>query len=187
MTNHVYPHPYHLFDALRRLYFEECCHLEALPEEKLPAYRHDELGASLWWWMKRVKQGFRPEATSNTHQPFSSRDGLFVLSPLPPEVVQAGALYLLVQRKEPGARLPLEGVKLASPSRLMVVRRLALKGIAFTHIPYPEFPHAFGPEIDWYQLSLGEEWKHAVREDGVAFYVTPALEDAKVSLFWRKA
>ncbi len=187
MKHQLYPHPYQLFEALRRLYFEQCCYLEALPDERMPTYQHDELAQSLGGWMKLLSQGFRPEDSRSTHEPFACRDGLFILSPLPSEVQSAGETYLLVQRKEPGERLPLEGVKLASPSRLPVVRRLALKGIPFRHVPYPEFPHAFGPEIDWYVLVHGEEWRYSLREDGVAFYVTPTLEDTKVSLFWRKA
>ncbi len=187
MSRHVSPHPHTLFEALRQLYFEQCCYLEALPDERMPHYQHDDLGKSLGTWMKLVGQGFRPEGSRTTHQPFACRDGLFVLSPMPSDVQEAGELYLLVQRKQPGERLPVEGVKLASPSRLPVVRRLALKGIPFRHVPYPEFPHALGPEIDWYQLIQGEEWRYALREDGVAFYVTPVLEDTKVSLFWRKA
>jgi type VI secretion system protein ImpJ len=186
MKHHVCPHPYQLFEALRRLYFEQCCYLEALPDERMPAYRHEELAQSLGGWMKLLGQGFRPEDSRSTHQPFTCRDGLYILTPFSREVQEAGELYLLVQRKEPGQRLPMEGVKLASPSRLPVVRRLALKGIPFRHVPYPEFPHAFGPEIDWYLLVQGEEWRYALREDGVAFYVTPTLEDTKVSLFWRK-
>jgi type VI secretion system protein ImpJ len=75
----------------------------------------------------------------------------------------------------------------SSPSRLPVVRRLALRGIPYQHVPRPGFPHAFGPEISWYRLSLGDEWQYAVRDNGIAFYVTPALQGTKVFLFWRKA
>lgn len=187
MKRHVYPHPYHLFEALRRLYFEQCCYLEALPDEQMPIYQHDDLVHSLGGWMRLLSQGFRPEDSRSSHQPFASRDGLFILAPFPTEVLTANEAYLLVQRKEPGERLPMEGVKVASPSRLPVVRRLALKGIPFRHIPYPEFPHAFSQEIDWYQLVHGEEWRYALRENGVAFYSTPVLEGSKISLFWRKA
>ncbi|MFY0577274.1 hypothetical protein ACN28S_25800 [Cystobacter fuscus] len=54
-------------------------------------------------------------------------------------------------------------------------------------MPHPAFPHAFGPEISWYKLSLGEEWQYAVRDNGMAFYITPALQGTQVFLFWRKA
>jgi type VI secretion system protein ImpJ len=187
MKRHVYPHPYHLFEALRRLYFEQSCYLEALPDERMPFYQHDDLVQSLGAWMRLLSPGFRHEDIGSSHQPFIYRDGLFVLSPFPSEVQAAGETYLLVQRKEPGEKLPMEGVKLASPSRLPVVRRLALKGIPLRPIPYPNFPHAFSQEIDWYQLAHAEEWQYALRENGVAFYATPALDGSKISLYWRKA
>jgi type VI secretion system protein ImpJ len=187
MKRHVYPHPYHVFEGLRRFYFEQCCYLEALPDERMPSYQHDDLAQSLGGWMRLLSQGFRPEDSRSSHLPFVSRDGQFILSPIPEEVQSAGEMYLLVQRKEVGERLPMEGVKLASPSRLPVVRRLALKGISFKHVPYPEFPHAFSQEIDWYQLAQAEEWRYALRERGVAFYSTPAIEGSKISLFWRRA
>ncbi|HEX8701270.1 MAG TPA: type VI secretion system baseplate subunit TssK [Myxococcaceae bacterium] len=186
MQRQVYPHPYQLFDALRRLYFEACCYLEMLPDEQMPVYQHDDLGKSLGSWMLLLTRSFQPEATRSTHKPFTYKDGLFICSPLPPEVRAANELYLLVHRGKGNERLSLEGVKLAGPSRLPTVRRVALKGIPYTHVPYPSFPHALGPEIDWYQLTPGEEWQQALREDGMAFYVTPALKGAHVSLFWRK-
>ena len=45
--------------------------------------------------------------------------------------------------------------------------------------------HAFGPEVDFYRMNPGDEWDHALREDGLAFYALPALERVQVSLFWR--
>lgn len=187
MRHHVYPHPYDFLDALRRLYFEVCCYLEAEPDENLPTYQHDDLGPALRRWMELLNRGFRPEATRLTHRSFVSRDGRFLLTPLPKEDPPPNDFYLLVQRKDPSKQLPLEGMKLASPLRLPVVRRLALKGISYRHVPHPSFPHAFGPEIDWYQLTAtGEEWQYALREDGLAFFATPALEGTQVSLFWRR-
>ena len=191
MKHGVYPHPYQFFDALRRLYCESACYLELMPDEMFPAempvYRHDEIALGLDKWRALLAKGFRPQATRTVHQPFENRDGLFSIAPLPLDVPHASESYLLVQRVDPGERVPLDGVKLASEGRLPLVRRLALTGIPFRYLPYPAFPHAFGPEIDWYQLQPGEEWDHAVREDSLAFYVTPALQDAQVSLYWRKA
>ena len=116
------------------------------------------------------------------------REGQFVLSPLPTleEGVQS-ELYLLVRSEDPSQPASMEGVKVASPARLPAVRRLALRGIPLQHVPHPAFPHAFGPEISWYKLSLGEEWQYAVRDNGMAFYVTPALQGTQVFLFWRRA
>ncbi|MFL5352446.1 type VI secretion system baseplate subunit TssK [Archangium sp.] len=188
MRGGICPHPYHFFDALRRFYFEVCCYLELVPEAELPVYHHDNPGEGLWGWMKLLNRAFRPEDTRLTYKPFDCKEGQFVLTPLPSlEEGMQSELYLLVRSEDPSQPPSLEGVKVASPSRLPVVRRLALRGIPLQHVPHPAFPHAFGPEISWYKLSLGEEWQYAVRDNGMAFYVTPALQGTQVFLFWRRA
>lgn len=187
MLRHISPHPYLFFDALRSLYFEACCYLELMPDAKLPPYQHDAPGKGFLRWLELLTRALQPEATRVTHRSFEARDGQFIFAPMPPEVLESGELYLLVQRRQAGEPLPVDGVKLAGPSRLATVRRMALKGIPFNHVPHPSFPHALGPEIDWYQLVQGEEWQFALRENGLAFYTTPALQGAQVSLFWRRA
>jgi type VI secretion system protein ImpJ len=188
MQHGIYPHPYDFFDAIRRFYFEVCCYLELEPDVDVPTYVHDDPGAALWGWIDLLNRAFRPEDTRLTYKPFESRDGQFVLTPLPTldEGIQS-ELYLLVRSEDPGRPPSMEGVKLAGPSRLPVVRRLALRGIPFQHIPHPAFPHAFGPEISWYKLSMGEEWQYALRDNGIASYVTPALQGTQIFLFWRRA
>ncbi|WP_224360581.1 type VI secretion system baseplate subunit TssK [Hyalangium versicolor] len=184
----ISPHPYHFFDALRRFYFEVSCYLELEPGESMPTYQHDDLAASLGGWMDLLNRAFRPEDTRLTYKTFEAKDGQFILSPLP--TLDSGVqseLYLLVRSEDPSRPPSMEGVKVASPSRLPVVRRLALRGIPFQHVPHPAFPHAFGPEISWYRLTLGEEWQYAQRDNGMAFFVTPALQGHQVFLFWRRA
>jgi len=188
MRSGISPHPYHFFDALRRFYFEVCCYLELDPDGSLPTYRHDDPGPGMWGWIELLNRAFRPEDTRLTYKPFDFKDGQFVLSPLP--ALEAGVqseLYLLVRSEDPSQPPSMEGVKVASPSRLPVVRRLALRGIPFQPVAHPAFPHAFGPEISWYKLSLGEEWQFALRDNGMAFYATPALQGTQVFLFWRRA
>jgi type VI secretion system protein ImpJ len=188
MRNGVCPHPYTFFDALRRFYFEVCCYLELDPDSELPPYLHEDLGRGLWGWMELLNRAFRPQDSRLTYKPFECRDGQFVLTPLPElEPGTQSELYLLVRSEDPSQPPSMEGVKVASPARLPAVRRLALRGIPFQHVPHPAFPHAFGPEISWYKLSLGEEWQYAVRDNGMAFFVTPSLQGHQVFLFWRRA
>jgi type VI secretion system protein ImpJ len=188
MLSGICPHPYRFFDALRSFYFEVCCYLELEPDGELPTYLHEDVGAGLFGWMQLLNRAFRPEDTRLTYKPFDTRDGQFVLAPLPAlEKGVESELYLLVRSEDPARPPSMEGVKVASPSRLPAVRRLALRGIPFQHVPHPAFPHAFGPEISWYKLSLGEEWQYAQRDNGMAFFVTPALQGTQVFLFWRRA
>jgi type VI secretion system protein ImpJ len=188
MRNGICPHPYSFFAALRQFYFEVCCYLELEPTSEMPTYLHEDPGAGLWGWMTLLNRAFRPEDTRLTYKAFDHREGQFVLSPLPTleEGVQS-ELYLLVRSEDPSQPPSMEGVKVASPARLPAVRRLALRGIPFQHVPHPAFPHAFGPEISWYKLSMGEEWQYAQRDNGMAFYATPSLQGTQVFLFWRRA
>lgn len=187
MRHGIYPQTYHFFEALRRLYFEACCYLEALPEEELPAYEHEEPGPGLWRWMKLLNHSFRPQTSLRSYRVFECRDGRFQFPGLPKDKPAPNDFYLLVRRHERDKPRPMDGVKLSSPLRLPVVRRQALRGIPYRHLPHPGFPHSFDADIDWYQLVCeGEEWQAALREDGLAFSVTPAFEGAQVFLFWRR-
>jgi type VI secretion system protein ImpJ len=187
MRNGLHPPTYHLFETLRRLYLEMCCYLECEPEEQLPVYRHDGPGPGLWRWITLLDRGLRPGTSQRSYLPFNCSEGRFVLSPLPRQEPTPNEFYLLVRRHERDKPRPLDGVKLASPLRLPLVRRQALKGLSFHHVPYPAFPHSFESDIDWYQITTeGEEWQAALREDGLAFPVTPPLDGAQIFLFWRR-
>ncbi|RKH12216.1 hypothetical protein D7Y13_23470 [Corallococcus praedator] len=187
MRHGLQPPPYPLVQALRRLYFETCCYLEAEPDDELPAYEHDAPGPGLARWMELLTRGFRPQASPMSYRAFECQDGHFRLAPLPKETPPPNDFYLLVRRQERDRPRSMEGVKLASPLRLPAVRRQALKGVPYDRVDYPSFPHAFDADIDWYRLThQSEEWQSATREDGLTFFATPALEGAQVLLYWRR-
>lgn len=184
----VYQHPYRLFDALRRLYFETCSYLGEVPSQRLPVYEHDWIGKSLGEWFRLLEQGFRPEVTRSTYQPFEFKEGKFLLASLQEHARTAEELYLLVKRRD-GKKVSIDGIKLASPSRLPTVRRLALKGIQLKLVEFVPFPHDMDEDLDWYRLQTqgNEEWmQYALKENALAFFPTTELnQDSKVSLFWR--
>ena len=83
------------------------------------AYDHESPARALGGWMELLKRAFRPEDTRLTYKAFDCKEGQFVLSPLPE--LEAGVqseLYLLVRSEDPSQPPSLEGVKVASPSRL---------------------------------------------------------------------
>ncbi|HEX8697906.1 MAG TPA: type VI secretion system baseplate subunit TssK, partial [Myxococcaceae bacterium] len=115
MRHGIHPPTYHLFEALRRLYFETCCYLETEPEEDLPPYRHEEPGPGLLRWMELLNRSFRPQTSQRSYRPFECRDGRFQLSPLPKDKPAPNDFYLLVRRQERDKPRVMEGVKVASP------------------------------------------------------------------------
>ena len=181
----VYPHPHALFHALRMFYYEVCVFQDTLPSDDLPPYLHDQLGRCFTAVLHPLMQRLRPVRLRSTHKRFNRREGLFVLTQLPDELSSAEEVYLLIQRAHLHERVSLEGVKLGSPGRLSLIHKLSLKGVPLTAVPQPSFPHTFGPEVDFYRVTVGDEWDHVLREDGLAFFVVPALDKVQVSLFWR--
>jgi type VI secretion system protein ImpJ len=181
----VYPHPYQLFAAMREFYFEVLCFFEAEMNAGLPDYDHDEPAGCIVKLAVLLKQRLGQVRPRMRYQAFERKGPAFMISPLPKGLAEASEIYLLVQRPELKQAVPMGAVKLASPNRLPTVHRLALKGVPFEPLKQLPFPHAFGPEIDFYQLTVNEEWAQVLNEQAVCFYAQKELEPVKFSLFWR--
>lgn len=185
MDHGVHRHPYHLFTELRGMYFQLCSLHEALPDREVIPYIHDELGACVGALLTALRTRLRLGGVHHNHQKFTLQNGLFRLVPLPEDAKEAQEVYLLIQRSNVHDRAPIDDVRMSSPTRLDILHRLVLKGIPFKLLDRVHFQHSFGPEIDFYQLSRGDEWAYACREGGLAFYQTQALQKASAYLFWR--
>lgn len=178
-------HPYQIFCALRELYFELCCFHEAQPELRQIPYRHDALASCFAPLFAQIINLCRPVYAHITHVRFVRANGLFCINQLPEELKLAQAVYLLIQRPHVHTRITMDEVKLSATSRLALVHRLILKGVTFSAVEQVSFRHPFGPEVDFYQLSMAEEWAYCIKESSLAFYVHPALEQVSAFLFWR--
>lgn len=178
-------HPYQLFGKLRELYFELCCFHEAQPELRQLPYCHEALASSFGPLLTQITQLCRPVYAHITHARFTKANGLFCISQLPEALKLAQAVYLLIQRPHVHTRIALDEVKLSATSRLALVHRLIVKGVTFSPVETVTFRHPFGPEVDFYQLSMAEEWAYCIKESSLAFYVHPALEQVSAFLFWR--
>lgn len=179
------PHPYALFRALRELTLALACFHEALPEDREHVYRHEQLAGCFQKLCAQLLQLCKPVYAHTTHLRFGKNNGLFTIAALPEDVKLAQEVYLLIQRPRVHDRIALDEVKLSCTSRLALVHRLVLKGVTYQHIERPTFRHPFGPEVDFYQLAVGEEWNHCIKEGSISFYVHPVLERANAFLFWR--
>jgi len=183
----VYRHPCQLFAALRRLYFELCAFKEKLPEKPVYLYQHDALGDSFGGLLRHLDDSLSLLIAPPRYIELTRRDGQLTVDLWPDELSRAEKVYLLVSRNERREKVPLDAVKLASPQRLELVHRAALKGIPFELLANPPAGHHFSNGIDFYELSLGEEWACAQKTRGLAFYVTPLLQspEIRVLLYWK--
>ncbi len=178
-------HPYELFAVLRTFYFDLCSFHEILPEQSSLPYNHADASASFARLLALLGPRLRLGAVHHSHVKFSRMASHFFIGGLPETVKNAQEVYLLIQRPNIHDRVHVEDVKLSATSRLALVHRMVLNGIPFKRVERVHFQHSFGPEVDFYQLTLSEEWALAVREGSLAFYATTATEKAQAFLFWR--
>lgn len=177
-------HPYFLFCALRD-FFVEVCLFQNLDLPGQPArYDHDDLAATFAGIQSAIDEALRVTPVASPRLAFVRQEQRFVAGPFPDALARAREVYLLVQPRGAG-EVGLDGVKLASPSRVELVHVNALPGVPFRRVTTPGFTHTFGSRAGFYLLEHGEEWTHAVRERSLCFIARPHLAGIHAALFWR--
>jgi type VI secretion system protein ImpJ len=178
-------HPYFFFDALRAYYFdlsafhEDVADLQALP------YMHEDLAGSFYSLLGAIARLTGLKDVSASIASFQLENGRYFLSSVPEALRTAKEVYLLIEKPSPHDHVSMQGVKLAAESRLEQVHRLVLNGVPYRRLEQVLFPHPFGPEVEFYQLSLGEEWKYILKERKLAFYRGGGWNAIKTHLMWR--
>lgn len=178
-------HPAQFFQVFQEFYFDVCVYKDQEPRKLNLLYAHDAPADSFIGLMEEL-EGLLTSSTSDTaYVPFQPQDGMVVCE-VPDAVRKAREVYLLLQKESIGEDVDLEGLKLASKSRVEVVHRLSLGGIPVQRIEKPPFHHDFGSEIEFYQLLPGEEWDHALRDGTVAYFDRTQLQSCRSYLYWRE-
>jgi len=178
-------HPYHVYDKLLDFYAAICTYLNSpLNLATKLVYNHENLA----YIFKEITAHLLTELKSGKSRvpylPFKFENGRFICE-LPKEVREATAIYLLIQKKHIQSTFVISNIKLSSPSRSSLVHKLALPGIPFKSISQLPFQHSFGSEVDFYEVSLGEEWDYAIKELSVVFYTTEESDDMTPYVYWR--
>lgn len=183
-------HPYHLFQALRDVYFEiyfyQGVQADIGPDLAVEPYRHDQLGRGLGRLVKAIEKVAAKEWGRAHLAPFARQDDRFELNPIPLGARAAHEVYLVVQKPRVGFAFDIDRVKLSASSRVNTMHRLALVGIPMEGVPVPPFAQQFGPEVEYFRIRAGKEWQHAVDEGSLSFYVLEGFENLRVSLGWRE-
>jgi len=177
------PHPFYLYEELLRLYTEVCFYRGMAPENVTAAYPYNN-PAAIYQIIAFLEKQIQMVKNLPPYIPFLLKDNIYSVT-LPEEVRKANSIYLLVQKNQVTRKMSLADVKLASYSRLSFVHKMALKGVPLRRLDHPHFRHAFGAEVEFYQISEGEEWDYALSEMKAAFYDRPELAEANFFIFWR--
>ncbi len=176
----VYRHPYYLFDALRRLYFEICAFHERQPEQPCFPYVHEAIAENFQRLFGYLEKNLIALTAPRRHVELTLRDGRFLLPAWPDELARAEKVYLLVSRNQRHERIPMDAVKIASPDRLDLVHGAALRGVPFESIPNPPSSRYFIEGMEFYELHLGDEWSQVLKSQGLCFYASGLLSSSGV-------
>ncbi len=187
LTQDLDPHPYELFDAVRRFYIDVCIYRELKPAAADTPYDHLALAECFGQLASAVEpllvrgagQGGQASYVGFTHE-----DGMLVAR-LPREIGRSRQVFVLVQKSAADRPIDLMRHKLASPTRLALVHQRSLRGIRIFRVDSPPFHHDFSSDVAFFGLELEDEWDHAVGERALALYDRPALKGLRFFVYWR--
>jgi type VI secretion system protein ImpJ len=185
LMGEIKQHPYYVYEALRDLDVAVSLYSQGVPELASRPYAHEDIGGCFAEVLGSLRDYLATSTQAAPYVPFVQHDG--VLQTDIPEVVRtARQVFLLVQKTSATETLELRDLKLASPSRLAMVHRMALDGIPVRATARPPAAQAFGPEIEFFELGREDEWERALRQAVVGFYSTPEISDAghRFFLYW---
>ncbi|QTA81201.1 Type IV secretion system protein, VasE-like [Desulfonema limicola] len=179
-------HPYYVYEALKDFYTEVCFYENTVPENITVPFDCDQLGKTFSEIFNPLKEQMQVVQAPSPYLPFELKDNVWQIK-LPPRTREARDVYFLIQKKHVSETVSLKELKLAGLSRVSLVHKLALQGVPIQKIDRPPFQHTFGSEVDFFLISQGEEWDHALREMALGFYHTSHFEGMNYYLYWRFA
>ncbi|XYI02459.1 type VI secretion system baseplate subunit TssK [Sorangium sp. So ce1128] len=185
-------HPYAVFSALRAFSLDIYLLDERASPWRPPAYDHDAPARCFGEVLAHLQRQTAAPQPSSPAVAFLPDNGRLVTADLPAEALSAPEVYVAVLKARAADHVPLDGVRLASPARLRIVREHALRGLRLAPTSRPPFQHAFGGAVDFYRVvggaagEEGGEWAHVARERALAFHPPPHLEGHQVVLCWRR-
>jgi len=176
-------HPYLLYETLKEFYVDVCFYRDSSPKHVTDPYNHDQLVDCFEKILVPLQEQLQLAEKRSPYRPFEFRDGIYRIE-FPAEIRQAEDTYFLIQKSQVSKSVALDNFKMAAPSRLAMVHKLALRGIPITKVDRPMLAHSFGPEVEFYRVVPGEEWDHALTEGGAAFYHSPTFQELEFYLYW---
>lgn len=191
LKTEVHHHPYDVYRALRDIYIDVCVWSGTNPGWARPdtnkdhwAYRHEDLAASFTEMLDEAARLLNVGRQEIPYVEFTRQEGLYVCS-LDKKIKRARDVYFLIQKPQVSARIDVSRVKLAGPSRIQVVHDHALRGIPFTSLEKPPFHHGLSSSVEFYSITPGQEWDHAIRDGQVVLFAGPQLAGTRLYLYGR--
>ena len=177
-------HPYAMYERLKSFYVDLAFYHNNTPDFSISCYQHDNLAEVFNEILGPLNHEIQFTQSRVPYLPFTLVNGVFQVN-MPEEIRKAKEFYFLVQNAGVNQSVSIDGIKLAAISRIPIVHKFYLQGVSLIKIDRPPFQHSFGPEIDLYQITKGEEWDYALNELALGFIPEPSFSSENFFLNWR--
>lgn len=185
MDRQVIVHPYYLYEQL-------CQFLNSLAflyidqgELSVIPYQHEKLALLFAKLVELLIKYLKPKSEQLASIQFEKKQNCFVSERLPQELYEASEVFFIVQLIDPKSKFLIEGLKVASYSRLFNIHRFALSGIMMLRLESAPFNNNFSKSAYVYKVERDAEWEHALKEGKLAFTVQSDVPDLQAFLYWR--
>lgn len=180
----IYTHPFFLYQQLCE--FIDAVALIGRDEKDLQiiAYQHEAIG-SLFNHLHEMLSDLMQVASNEVSSVlFELQGNTYLIDKIPPALKEAEEVYLVIEVPEDQSQV-VDGVKVASISRLPNVVRYALGGIELIRRENAPFDNSFTKSVQIYSLQRDSEWEFAVREGALGLMCQSGNTGLNCGIYWR--
>lgn len=185
IERNIMTHPFFLYEEISRFLDTLSFIYINNSDLNLIPYQHEKLALLFGKLIDLLVQYLKPKSERLSYLKFEKKEECYLSERLPQELYQIDELYFVLQPTDGKAKLSLDGLKLASYSRLANVCRFALTGIQLLRLESAPFNNNFSKFAAVYKIEKDLEWEYAISESKVAFTFHNLSEDVQAFLYWR--
>lgn len=186
MDRMIITHPYYLYEQLCQflntlafIYVEQG-ELSVIP------YQHERLALLFAKQIEVLLTYLKPKSEKLASIPFEKKQNCYVSERLPQDLYEATEIFFIIQPVDPKGKFIVDGLKLASYSRLFNIHRFALSGILLLRLESAPFNNNFSRSAYVYKVEKDAEWEHALKEGKAAFAIqSEGQPELQAFLYWR--
>lgn len=181
----VLSHPFHLYEQISRFLDTLAFLYVEYTDINITPYQHEKIAPLFAKLIETLLHYLQPKSEQLASIKFEKRDNCYVSDRLPQELDAFNEIYFILQPIDAKTRLKMEGLKLASYSRLNNIYRFALSGIPLLQLDTVPFNNNFSKYAVVYRIEKDLEWNYAINEGRLAFSKQEQNEGLQAYLYWR--
>ena len=185
VERNVVTHPYFLYEHLSDFLDTLAFFYVMNPDLTVIPYQHEKLALLFGKLIELLIQYIKPKSEETKYLSFERRDNCYVSDKLPQELQHVNELFLIIQPLDLDSKMSLDGLRVASYSRLANVVRFALSGIALVRLESAPFNNNFSKFAAIFRIEKDWEWGNGVNEGRIAFTAHEENQGLQAFLSWR--